>query len=141
METSINKLFVATKAFVMYNGNVLLLKESTRYSDGSNAGKFDVVGGRVNQGERFDASLLREIREETGLEVKIGKPFFVHEWRPVVRGEHWQIVGIFFECFAFTDVVTLSEDHSEYIWIDPKDYTQHPVIDNLIPAFENFLTR
>ena len=138
---TIDKLFVATKAFVMYNGKVLLIKESTQYSDGSNAGKFDVVGGRVNQGERFDASLLREVKEETGLAVEIGRPFFVNEWRPVVRGEHWQVVGIFFECFASTDAVILSEDHQEYIWIDPKEYMQYPVIDNLVPAFEGFLRR
>src|SRR5258708_5664220 len=70
------KLFVATKAFIVYNGKVLILQESNKYTDGSNEGKFDVVGGRIVPGERFDESLLREIEEETGLEVKIGKPFF-----------------------------------------------------------------
>src|SRR5258708_20961101 len=81
------KLFVATKAFIVYNGKVLILQESNKYTDVSNEGKFDVVGGRIVPGERFDESLLREIEEETGLEVKIGKPFFVNEWRPVVKNE------------------------------------------------------
>ena len=138
---TIDKLFVATKAFVMYNGKVLLIKESTQYSDGSNAGKFDVVGGRVNQGERFDVSLLREVKEETGLAVEIGRPFFVNEWRPVVRGEQWQVVGTFFECFSESNMVTLSEDHDEYIWINPRDYKKYNIIDEIIPAFESFLSR
>jgi 8-oxo-dGTP diphosphatase len=73
-------LFAATKAFILYQGKVLLLRESTQYSDGSNAGGYDVVGGRVTPGERFDESLLREIREETGLSVRIGRPFFMNEW-------------------------------------------------------------
>jgi len=81
------KIFVATKAFIVFNGKVLILRESTKYEDGANAARFDVPGGRLQPGQRFDESLLREIQEETGLAVKIGKPFFVNEWRPVVRGE------------------------------------------------------
>jgi 8-oxo-dGTP diphosphatase len=135
------KLFVATKAFIVHNGKVLILRESSKYEDGSNAGRFDVVGGRVQPGQRFDESLLREIREETGLDVRIGRPFFVNEWRPVVRGEPWQIVGTFFECFAVSDQVKLSEDHGEYQWIDPKDFRKFPLIDNLVPAFESYLNR
>lgn len=88
----VDKLFVATKAFILYDGKVLLLKESSKYQDGTNAERFDIVGGRVEPGQRFDESLLREIKEETGLDVEIGRPFFVNEWRPIVRGEQWQIV-------------------------------------------------
>ncbi len=137
----VDKIFAATKAFIIKDGKVLLLRESAKYSDGSNAGKFDVVGGRVEPGQRFDESLLREVKEETGLDVKIGRPFFVNEWRPNVRGEQWQIIGTFFECFTDSDEVVLSEDHGEYIWIEPKDFKGVDLIENLIPAFESFLTR
>lgn len=135
------QLFVATKAFIVHNGKVLLLRESTKYTDGSNAGRYDVVGGRIKPGQRFDESLLREIKEETGLDVKIGRPFYVNEWRPVVKGQQWQIVGTFFECFADSDKVTLSEDHDEYAWIGPKDFRKFNLIPNLVPAFESYLTR
>lgn len=135
------KLFTAIKAFVMYNGKVLLLKESSKYVDGVHAGKFDVVGGRVKPGEKFDEGLLREIQEETGLTIKMGRPFFVTEWRPVVRGEQWQIIATFFECIADTDKVVLSPDHDEYVWIDPKDYQNYNLIDNLIPSFVSYLNK
>jgi len=135
------KIFTATKAFIVYNGKVLILEESSKYKDGANAGKYDVVGGRVKPGQRFDESLLREIKEETGLEVKIGRPFFVNEWRPVVRGEQWQIVGTFFECFAFSDQVSLSKDHEDFQWIDPKDHKEYNLIENLAPVFESYLSR
>ena len=117
----------------------MLLKESTKYTDGANAGRFDVAGGRIKPGQRFDESLIREIKEETGLSVRIGRPFFVNEWRPVVRGEQWQIVGTFFECFANSDKVVLREDHNKYIWIDPPEYKKYNLIDNLIPAFASYL--
>lgn len=135
------KLFTAVKAFINFSGKILILKESSQYKDASNIGKYDVVGGRVKPGQRFDESLIREIKEETGLEVEIGDPFYVGEWRPVVRGEQWQIVGTFFDCFAKTDKVILSEDHEDYQWIDPRNYRDYPLIENLIPAFEKYIKK
>jgi len=136
----IDKLFVATKAFIVHEGKVLLIRESEKYKDGTNVGKFDIVGGRVTPGERFDEGLKREIIEETGLEVQIGKPFFVDEWRPVVRGEHWQVVATFFVCMANTDMVILGDDHDEYRWIHPGEHKNYTCIENVHTAFEAYLT-
>jgi len=132
------RLFTAAKAFIEHEGKILIVRESTEYKDGSNAGLFDVVGGRVKPGQRFDESLVREIYEETGLSVEIGKPFYVGEWRPVVRGEQWQIVGTFFLCTSGDGEVVLSEDHGEFQWIDPQAFTKYPLIDNLRSAFEAY---
>ena len=134
------KLFVATKALITFNDKVLVVRESSKYEDGTNANKYDVVGGRIEPGQKFDESLVREVQEETELAVSIGKPFFVSEWRPVVRGEQWQIVGIFFKCTALSDAVVLSEDHDDYQWIDPKEYKNFNLIDNLGPVFEAYLS-
>ncbi len=133
------QLFVATKAFIVHEGKVLIIRESGTYTDGTNSGKYDVVGGRVKPGEKFDESLKREVMEETGLIVTVEKPVHVGEWRPVVREEQWQIIGIFFVCRAKSSEVTLSQDHAEYQWIDPKEYMNYPLIDNLKPAFEAYL--
>lgn len=132
----IDKLFIATKAFIVNNGKVLVLRESTQYSDGSNAGRFDVPGGRLKPGEHFEEALKREVKEETGLEVTIGKPVYVGEWRPTVKGEHWQIVGVFFLCESAATDVTLSEDHVEALWIHPGEASTINIIDNLKQAFE-----
>jgi 8-oxo-dGTP diphosphatase len=137
----IDKMFVATKAFIMCDGKVLLLRESSDYKDSAHTGKLDLPGGRVELGQKFDESLLREVQEETGLDVEIGKSFFVNESYPIVRGENWQIIRIFFECHSKSKDVKLSEDHSEFIWIKPKEYPQYNVIENLIPVFEEFLAQ
>lgn len=133
------KIFVAMKAFITQNGKVLILRESTKYTEGTNAAKYDIVGGRIKPGQPFDESLRREIREETGLEVQLGRPFYVGEWRPVVKGEPWQVVATFFTCAASTDTVKLSEDHDDYQWIEPRDYAKYNLIPNLLPAFEAYL--
>lgn len=132
------QLFVACKAFINFQGKLLVLRESSKYGDGCNAGSYDVPGGRVKPGESWNKGLIREVREETGLEIKIGQPFFVHEWRPIVHGERWQIVGIFFKCQTTSDVVILSDDHSEYLWIDPANFKSYPIIENMVTVFENY---
>jgi 8-oxo-dGTP diphosphatase len=137
----VDKLWVATKAFIVYNGKVLIIRESTKYVDGANPNKYDVVGGRIEPGQRFDDSLRREIREETGLEVSIGRAFHIDEWRPVVRGEQWQIVGTYIECFAETDQVTLSQDHDDFQWIDAAEYKKYVLYDGIEKAFEAYLAK
>ena len=134
-------LFAAAKAFINYDGKILLLQESQKYQDGTNVERFDVVGGRVKPGEKFEEGLLREIKEETGLDVAIKRPFYVGEWRPKVKDEQWHIIGTFFECEAISNDVKLSEDHSNFLWINPQDYLNHNIIDNLKPAFESYLNK
>jgi 8-oxo-dGTP diphosphatase len=133
------KLFVATKALVSYKGKILVVRESAKYKDSAHLGGFDVIGGRLEAGEHVEESLLREVKEETGLAITIGKPFFVNESWPVVREEQWQIIRIFYACETNTDQVILGGDHDELLWIDPKEYKEHGLIDNLYPAFEAYL--
>lgn len=134
------KLFVATKAFIERDGKVLILRESSKYQDGTNTAKYDVAGGRITPGEFLLDALRREVKEETGLEIEIGAPFFADESipRPQVRSEEWQIVKVYFPCKA-TGEVKLSKDHDHYEWIDPKDYRSADLIPNLHPAFEAYL--
>ncbi|MBI2985095.1 MAG: NUDIX hydrolase [Candidatus Kerfeldbacteria bacterium] len=116
----------------------MIIREAAANPVGTNMNKYDVVGGRVEPGERWDETLLREVQEETGLHVTIGRPFYVGEWRPVVHGEPWQIIATFFLVQAASDKVTLSRDHDDYQWIDPKKFRDYPLIENLKPAFEAY---
>ena len=133
------KLFLATKAFIKKDDKILIIRESNKYSDGTNIGNYDVIGGRINPGEKFNESLLREIKEETGLEVNLDKPFFVNEVRINKNDEIWQIVRIFFTAEAKSDKVVLSDDHDSYLWINPSDYKNHNIIGNLHEVFEEYL--
>lgn len=133
------KQFVAVKAFIEHDGKVLILRESSVYGDGTNAGRYDVPGGRLSRGERWDEALLREIGEETGLSVAIGAPFALGEWRPMVGGEEWQVVGVYVRCRSDTDRVTLGGDHDDSLWIHPEEHPQHPLIPGLNAVFGEYL--
>lgn len=136
------RLFIATKALVQYQGRVLILRESNKYVDGVEAGKFDVPGGRMTvPGESYLDALRREIREEAGLEIDNIKPFFVNEFRVTKQNELWQIVAIFFQADAVGGQVVLSDDHCEYLWIDAKNFGDYAVIENLHPVFQAYLAQ
>ncbi len=133
-------LFVALKAFVERDGKILVLRESGSYAEGTQIGRYDVPGGRLQPGEHFADGLKREVREETGLDVEFGKPFHMGEWRPTVRGEEWHIVATFVRCASPVGGVVLGNDHDAFAWIDPSEHESLPLTANLHEAFEAYIS-
>jgi 8-oxo-dGTP diphosphatase len=120
---------IATKALIVQDGKLLLLREAATYGDGTQRGRYQLPGGRVEIGEPFETALKREIMEESGLSVEIGQPFYVGEWHPVIKGEPNQIIGIFFVCVPTTHTVVLSDEHDDYKWVDFKNWQSYDVMD------------
>jgi 8-oxo-dGTP diphosphatase len=121
-------LKVAAKAVITdKDGKVLLLREASSYEEGTNIGRFDVPGGRLNPGESYNEGLLREVKEETGLEVEPLYPIYVGEWKPVIKGQPTHIFAIFTVCRALSGDVKLSEDHDKYIWVSPEELSEYDI--------------
>lgn len=120
-------LRVAAKGVVLYEGKVLLLREAATYEEGTNIGRWQLPGGRINPGESYEEGLRREVFEESSLAInRIGLPVYVGEWRPVIKGVQNQIIALFTVCYVTTDAVRLSEEHDKFLWVDP---TVKPDID------------
>ena len=124
----ITKQFIAVRAVIVKDDKVLGIRESSTYEAGTNHGKYDFPGGKVKVGESVHDALTRELMEEVGAEVKIGTPFFVDEWRTIIKGEFVQIIGIFFECELITENIALGEDHDDAKWIGRDEYESIPLI-------------
>lgn len=113
------KEFIAAKGVLINQGRVLFLRESGSYSEGVNAGKYDVAGGRLNPAETWIEGLKREIFEETGLHFQDAAPFYVDDWFVKRESQRWHIHGVFFVIPVDTDAVRLSSEHDHYVWEEP----------------------
>jgi 8-oxo-dGTP diphosphatase len=134
------KQCIALRAIIRNaDGQVLIIRESAQYTDGTNVGKWDVPGGRLHVGEYWQEGLAREVREETGLEIENTAPLSIQEWRPVIHGEEYQIVAVFFSAVTNSTNVTLSKDHSEYRWIEPHDYQKYTISKELSAVFATYI--
>ncbi len=103
----------AAKAFIVEEGKVLILKR--RPNDAHKPGAWDLPGGRLEPGESPFDGLKREAREEASLEIEIVMPLDVHHF---VRDDEQKITLMIFLCKLVSGEVKLSEEHTEYKWLD-----------------------
>ncbi len=101
------------KAAVFDGGRVLILRQSGYNAFG--AGRWDLPGGRVKEGEEPHAAILRELFEETGMTLTGGdglvSPMYCH----TETGEDWVIQVHPFHYDGHT--IILSAEHIEFKWV------------------------
>lgn len=99
-------------------------------------GVFELPGGHIDFGEDIVAGLKREIKEEFGMDIKVGDPFGCFTYGNPIKGSH-SIEVVYFATFVNPlDNITLSpEDHSEYVWVAKDDlqavYTNQKGVDDV----------
>lgn len=137
MDQTIKKQFIAVRAVIKKDNKYLIIRESGQYAGGTNHSKYDFPGGKVEIGESIQSAIEREVEEETGIKIKVIAPFFVDEWRPIIKNEQIQIIGIFFMCEPLSLDIKLSADHDDYQWVSLDEYPQFALIDATKNAFES----
>lgn len=103
-------------------------------------GKFELPGGHIDFGENIIAGLKREVKEEFGVEIRVGDPFAAFDYENEIKGSHSIEVVYYAQLEDEPDKIQLDhEDHSEYIWFDGKDFNE--IVDNMggknDPEFQN----
>ena len=84
-------------------------------------GVWQFAGGRLEEGERWDDGLRREVREETGItDLEIVSVLMVDnfEW------QSQQLYSAYFLCHTSATAVQLSPEHIEYRWLNRDDDLQ-----------------
>lgn len=105
------------------NGKILILKRSA--DSKTNPGKWELPGGKVDQGEPFDKALIREVYEETNLNISLDTVVGASQQNlPLIRAVHiimsGKIVG---------GELTLSSEHEGYAWEFPENLKDYELAD------------
>lgn len=122
----------------MYKDKFLLLK-TNKDIDSKNLGKWEIPGGKIEKDEDYKVAMLRELKEETGLDCKLVKdlPWFIMDTGEVVSEAHVYLLE------ANTDKVILSKEHSDYAWLTPEELPNYDLVffGNLLYFYTNNLDR
>jgi 8-oxo-dGTP diphosphatase len=93
------------------DGKILILKRST--DSKTNPGKWELPGGKVDQGEPFDHALIREVYEETNLRISLEHVVGASEQNlHIIQAVHIIMSGKIVE-----GELNLSSEHEGYAWV------------------------
>lgn len=113
---------LVANAVIHRDGQVLIGKKVNGWHPVNLGGKWHFPGGRVELGETPAQAIIREMKEETGLDVEIKRMFDAHMIRQVVKGKR----GIC--CFVWflvepksSDEASPSTDLQEVKWVSKKE--------------------
>lgn len=105
----------AAYAVIINKGKILLLKTKS-------TGKYWFPGGGIELGEKLEDGLKREVREETGIEIKIKKFLYFQEiffyYEPL--NEAYQNFSFFYLCQPIKTKLINDEQ------VDPADESEKP---------------
>ncbi|GAA4899253.1 NUDIX domain-containing protein [Streptomonospora salina] len=102
---------IIARAVIRRDGQLLVARQRTK------SWSF-LPGGHVEPGERVEAALVREVREELGAEAKIERFLGAVEHGYIEDDATRHEINLVFEV-AITDVEPASqEDHLEFHWLD-----------------------
>ena len=94
------------------NDEILILKRHPKSR--TNPEMWELPGGKVEKGEFFDDALVREIKEETDLDVEVG------DFAEAVQNDysHKRTVQLIMYLDNVRGDVKISDEHTDWMWAD-----------------------
>nr|WP_082115056.1 NUDIX domain-containing protein [Lentzea aerocolonigenes] len=112
------------------NGRLLLVRRANPPGEGL----WSIPGGRVEPNEADEAAVTREVAEETGLSVTVGRLV-----GSVERAAPNGVYLIFdYECQVTSGVLRAGDDASDVAWADSATLATLPTADGLLQALSDW---
>lgn len=121
------KTYFTVTAVVRNNGKVLILKKSPK--DWNYPNKWSFCSGYAKEFESAEDTVLREIKEETGLDAKIAKKGILFQKNDENNKKSWVIMP--FLCEVKSRDVKLDHENVEFKWVSHKDIKKYPTVPGL----------
>lgn len=114
-------------------GRILLLQRS--FCSKGNPGKWDLPGGKVEQGESLSDALLREIVEETGLDVQLERVIGAAE----SESPNGRVAYLILAASCVGGKVELSDEHPAYAWVSTNEIVDMEIVPQFIRTIKEFV--
>ena len=125
------QLIELTNMSLIYDENRILVEEKV----GTNyAGGLVFPGGHVEGGESLTASVIREMKEETGLDIVEPQPCGYKDW---IQDDGTRYLVLFYKTTNFSGELKSSEE-GRVFWLDRKDIPDANLIWNMRELLEIF---
>jgi 8-oxo-dGTP diphosphatase len=126
---------LAVHTWIEKNNKFLVVRRSL--DDNFMPGFWDTPGGSIDFGENPFKALIRETKEESGLDIKIGQLLYCHN--EVYKNKHW--FALVYQCETIGDQkITLDpNEHDEYRWVTLEELKDLSKIDFLEDFYINYL--
>lgn len=98
---------------VIDSGRVLVVRKDR----GPWADHWAVPGGRVEMGERMADAAIREVKEETGLDIRLGPMIWTGEVIDSADPPEWHYVLVDYVGFVLGGVLAAADDAAEARWV------------------------
>jgi 8-oxo-dGTP diphosphatase len=106
------------KTFLFWQDKYLLIRRSA--TDKTRPLEWDTPGGRIEPGETQEAGLIREVKEETGVDISSCRIFLLKEWE--FFGVEGKSLGKDFVCLLDSKKeIKLSWEHNEEMWLTKEE--------------------
>jgi 8-oxo-dGTP diphosphatase len=121
---------------VREDGKILLAKRAREpFKD-----YWDIPGGFLDAGEHPEAGVIREFREETGLEIEVVSLIGVYmdTYGPEPSED---TLNFYYECRTVSGTMSAEDDVSELGWFDPTELPGELAFENGKAAFRDWTAR
>jgi ADP-ribose pyrophosphatase YjhB (NUDIX family) len=126
--------YVGVGAVIVDEGRVLLVKRKYEPL----AGQWSLPGGAVEVGETLEASVAREMLEETGLEIEVGPVIEVFD--RITRDEdgrvRYHFVLVDYLCWPVGGTLAAASDVAEVVFAAPSDLARYTLTAKAMAVIE-----
>ena len=138
MERQFPTHIVAVDGIVENDNNEILLVKHRHH------GVYTIPGGQVEIGENLMEALIREIKEETGIDASVEKLICVSSNTCTYQGYNGYgtvptKVMFGFTCRYIGGTLCTSDETSETLWVDKEKILDYIAVPNLVERFNAYL--